>query len=259
MFQAGAVNDILNYLALTGYFAVLIKLWHANLVREHRWFALYMTVVPLRLLALMLLPNGTRLYGDVYFFTLPFIAFLSALVVLEVYKLVLSQHQGLMKMGRRVIVIALFLGTSAALLLHEVGSSEYASDQPLLERLLTIERSITLVLTIFVLAIASFLSYFPVSLSRNSLLHTVILSTYFLSRTGALWVRNAFGKSIDSPINLFTSLIVLGCIAGWLILLRPEAKDRVMKSGPRFSAADEARILGQLQALNRTLMRSARE
>ena len=256
--EPGAINDLLKYLTLAGHLAVLVRLWHADLLREHRWFALYLAVVSSRFLALMLLPNGTRLYGSVYFLSLIPVALLLILVVNEVCNLVLDKHEGLQKLGRRIIVGALISGILIAGLLSGIGTQEGAA-HPLLEQLLVLERSIMLALSVFLLAIAMFLSYFPLTLGRNTLVHTAIFSTFFLARTGVLWVRNAIGSSSDTATNLFSGVIAVLCAIGWLTLLRRRDEDKAVKVGVRFSPADEARVLGQLQALNRTLIGSTRE
>jgi NADH:ubiquinone oxidoreductase subunit K len=121
---------------------------------------------------------------------------------------------------------------------------------------LATERGVDSSLAIFVLLILFFLSRYPVPLSRNVVVHSVVFSLFFLSNTLAVLLRSVFGLHVSGEISLFMMGISSACVVAWLVLLNAKG-ERMRVSTRQFGRGDEERILLQLDSLNDTLLRAS--
>ncbi|HLK49479.1 MAG TPA: hypothetical protein VKT49_15160 [Bryobacteraceae bacterium] len=205
-------------------------------------------------------PNtGSRAY--LWFFTLtePAIWLFYVLIVIELYSLVLEKHRGLYTLGRWV----LYGGLTVSLLISGLALlPELSGGAPQRSRLipyyLAIERGVDFSLLIFLLLILLWLTQYPVPLSRNVLVHSLAYSILFLSNTAGLLVRVMFGLNLARPVTTLFLAIGAICILMWLIFLTPKGEE-VRVSLPSFGPEQEKRILSQLEALNKTLLKVSRE
>src|SRR5207245_1204282 len=110
------------------------------------------------------------------------------------------------------------------------------------------ERGLDLSLAIFILLILLFLSRYPVTLSRNVRVHTVVYSVYFLVNTAGLLLRSLFGLMLSLELNLVFMLASTGAMVAWLLLLSP-AGEIIPAVASRISTEHEQRLLAQLDSL----------
>jgi hypothetical protein len=122
--------------------------------------------------------------------------------------------------------------------------------------ILATERGVDFSLAIFILLILLFLSRYPVPLSRNVAVHSVVFSVFFLSNTLGILLRSVFGLHVNDRINLFLMGVSSACVVAWLVLLNAKG-EKVRLSTLHFGRGDEARMLLQLDSLNRTLLRAS--
>jgi hypothetical protein len=122
--------------------------------------------------------------------------------------------------------------------------------------ILATERGVDFSLAIFILLILLFLSRYPVPLSRNVVVHSVVFSLFFLSNTLVMLLYSVFGLHVNSEINLFLMGICSACMVAWLVLLNAKG-EKVRVSTLHFGRGDEERILHQLDSLNDTLLRAS--
>ena len=120
-----------------------------------------------------------------------------------------------------------------------------------------IERGVDFSLLIFLLFILFWLTRYPVPLSRNVLVHSVVYSTLFLSNTLGLLTRVFFGFQLSRSVSTFMMGVFAACTLVWLVFLNPKGEE-VRLSVPRFGPEQEQRILSQLEALNSTLLKVSR-
>jgi hypothetical protein len=193
-----------------------------------------------------------------YFFTQPGVWLFHALMMLEVYQVVFRSQPGISVFSRRVISAAVLLAALLAmgtLFLKPPPDSPYA----LLESYLAIERAVNFSLFCFVLLLIAFLAWFPVPLARNALVHSAVFSLFFGVKAVALLARTMLGPDITSAASTAVLCVSLVSLGLWASLLTSAGEQVRVRSSYRRDAVDEERLLNQLEMINRTLLRSARE
>jgi hypothetical protein len=131
------------------------------------------------------------------------------------------------------------------------------TDSAMLFNFMLLERLIMTSLLVLVLCLIAFLSYFPVPLPQNGRVHACVFATFFAVRTALLFVRTWFGPDTVAVLNIVAYLVMIGCLIAWAWLLSPQGE--VVPHRTRPSTESEERLLAQLDALNETLLRSARK
>lgn len=180
------------------------------------------------------------------------------LVLIELYTLVLSQYPGIQSLGRWIfhgsVGISLLI---AAVTLYPETSSGKPPD--ILMLFMIAERGILSALAILTLLIIAFLTWFPVPLPRNVVLHSILFAIYFFSKAAALLVRNVLGHQAS---HRATTLAFIGvgwlCMLLWALLMTARGEDVEARVGHRWNEDDEDRLLGQLRQINSSLSRSVR-
>jgi hypothetical protein len=121
-----------------------------------------------------------------------------------------------------------------------------------------IERGVDFSLFIFLIVILLWLTRYPIPLSRNVVVHSAAFSILFLSSTASVLLRTVLGYDAIGYLNTFVLAIGAGCILIWLVFLTRKGEEvRVML--PTFGPEHEERLLSQLEALNKTLLRVSRD
>jgi hypothetical protein len=103
-----------------------------------------------------------------------------------------------------------------------------------------------------------FLTKYPVPLSRNVVVHTVIYSVFFLSDALVLLWRTLLGYHVTFSINVVATAISSTCAIAWWLLLSAKGEE-VQVRGPQLRPDSEERILQQLDLLNATLLKVSRK
>src|ERR1035438_4216321 len=107
---------------------------------------------------------------------------------------------------------------------------------------LATERGVHTGLAIFIILILSFLSLFPVKLSRNVRVHALVFSIFFLSSTFMLLMRSLFGLHLAATVNTVLMGITAASVVAWLTLLRAAGEDT--QSVPaQYGQEEESRLL----------------
>jgi hypothetical protein len=105
----------------------------------------------------------------------------------------------------------------------------------------TVERGVVFSLVIFLLLILLFLSIYPVSLSRNILVHCVVYAVFFLGISTMTWIHDMLGFEVT--LNTVELVMHLGCYAAWTFFLTQEAETRITmlrKTGRRPTSSGSA-------------------
>jgi hypothetical protein len=177
--------------------------------------------------------------------------------VLELYSLVFRNFRGIYTLSQWALYAALGIAVGLSALSLIPTWSQQPEQYPVLSYFLLMERGIAFSLVLFLLLIVAFLVWFPVPLRRNTVVHCVIFCVFFMSSTGSLLYRNLIGEHVHRTMSNVLLLVSFCCVLGWLTLLN--RKGEVVPSGLRYQwkPQDEQRLIGQLDALNRALSRSA--
>lgn len=266
MYIAAAVHpdipiaqNVLWLLAIGAYAVVVLKLRVVGLFRVYPFFFAYLIFRVAQNIALYGVPYYTEAYAWTYFLSEPVSWVLYVLVVLELYSLVLRGYKGIASVGRWVMMSGLLVSIviSAVSLRADLGNP--AERYKTILYFTAVERGVVSSLVIFLFVIAIFLVVYPVPLSRNTLVHAIAYSTYFLSITMAYLIRNMTGAEVNVAVNLLLTGITIACLAIWALFLSREGEVKTVAVRQHWRAEQEEKLLDQLGALNATLLRAARK
>jgi hypothetical protein len=140
----------------------------------------------------------------------------------------------------------------------QVDLSNPAEKYPVILYFTVIERGVSFSLVIFLLLITGFLVSYPVPLSRNVIVHSMVWSLYFLSVTMGFLVRNVTGHQVMAGVNLALSAVSLACLVAWIVALSPAGESRTIVLRYLWRPEQQRRLMDQLAAINSTLLRTAR-
>jgi len=243
---------------MCGYAILLLKLSHQQLCGTYRFFSWYLGIHLARSVLLSTLPFNTNAYGWVWVLSAPVLWLLYVLVVLELYSLVLRNYRGIATLGRWTVMAALGISVvlSTASLVADV--SNRAERFPVFLFVNAIERGVITSLVIFVFLITGFLTWYPVPLSRNVIVHSIVYSTYFLSMTMGLLVRNVTGLEIHNTVNLILLAVSVSCLLVWILFLNRQGEQTTVVLRQHWRPEQEEQLVERLSAINATLLRSAR-
>jgi hypothetical protein len=239
--------------ALLGY-----KLYRTGLWSVYRYLTAFVVFDMVRVIVAAIVPRDTDAYGHLYFFTQPGVWLFHALMMLEVYQVVFRSKQGIFDFSRLVISTAVTVAAVLAmgtLFLKPLPDSPYM----LLETYLTVERAINFSLFCFVVLLMGFLAWYPVRLPRNALVHSAIFSLFFGVKAVALLARTMAGPDITRAVSTAVLCVSLASLALWFFFLNSAGEQIPVRSSYRRDPVDEERLMRQLEMINRTLLRSAKE
>lgn len=245
--------------SIVGYALVLFRLSWSGLLRTYRCFAFYLGVELSRsLLLLSVFVLDRKDYGWAFLLTAPVVWLAFILVVLELYSLVLKKYEGISTLSQWAMRVVLTIAVLVAILTLLPEMPPDAKRFEWLTVASLIERGVVSSLVVFLLIITAFLVWYPVPLSRNTILHTTLYSLYFLVTAVGLFWRDM--TSYEMTRQMSTTLMALTnvCLLLWLVFLRRSGEVVKSRIGARLSAESEARLLQQLDSLNSSLLRSSR-
>ena len=198
-------------------------------------------------------------YSWTWVHTEPLLCLSYILLVSDLYSLVLQNYKGLQTVGRWMLVIAVPLAIAISVVSVLPTLEKPASEISVVFYFDLINRGIMLSLVIFILLILSFLSWYPISLSRNVVVHCVICTIFLISSSMGYLVRNVEGGSVHNAVNLAHLVITAVCWSGWLLLLTPTGEAAKMVVRREWSREEEQRLVDQLTSINSSLLRAARK
>jgi len=248
-----------EWVSLLGVGLTALKLFRSGLYRRYRFFFIYLiSLVPYDI-CLLVLDVNSGLYQKFWTVTEPLFWLLYVLVVFELCGLILEKYKGLYTLGRWAMYLAMAVSVTVSVLsLLPRITPAMPQETRIMGYVYATERGVDFSLAIFILLILFFLSRYPVPLSRNVVVHSVVFSLFFLSNTLGVLLRSVFGLHVSGEISLCMMGISSACMVAWLVLLNAKGEE-VRLSTLHFGRGDEERILLQLDALNDTLLRASRK
>lgn len=252
------LTKIFLAVSVVGCSLTVIRLFSTGLYRRYFVFTCYFLFLAVDGIWPLILPQASDLYAYCWIVTEPALRIFCVFGVLELYRLVLERYKGLYSLGRWVMYGATLISVviSVLLLLPKITPAMQQSTR-YLGYASSFNRGVDFMLTIFIFLTLLFLSQYPITLSRNLIVHACLYSTYFLSRGSYLLVRRAIWKNSTPTLDLVFSGIVAACTVAWFLLLTPKGEE-VKAKRLRFSAEYEAQVLEKLEALNQVMLKSAK-
>jgi hypothetical protein len=252
-------TNLLQIVIVAALSVIGIRLYRGGLHRKYRVFFAYLAFCLLQTgLAFGIGLNAPRFF-QVWAGTAPLLWLLCAWSVLELYQLVLERHPGLQVLLRRTSVAGMItVAGLTALSLLPGGASGSDVLAPWVRILLITERGIALGLLVLLVLIVSILSRYPLNLSRSVALQGGVYCAFFLSHTVAAFLLQGFGLRLSPTAGLVLLALTAASAVLWLVLLDVEREARLPAFAP-IGRTEQNRLLEKLNALNSTLLRSARK
>lgn len=175
---------------------------------------------------------------------------------------ILSKLTGILKLSRRFLNAAFLIAILAALLTarfeyQAVGSCAGCGT---LERAVTVafvlERVISMVALLAIIAMLGFIVVFPVRLPRNLVLFTGGYLVYFCAKTGILLARDWIHDR--AALSMISMCLISACFVYWLLTINAAGERSPFTLRNMLRKGDEIRALHQLEAMNLALLRAAR-
>ncbi len=260
MTSGAALVHFLQILIVAGCALTSAKLWHNGLFRRYKVLFGFLVFRFLHGSIALVWFTDIRSAGYQKFWVLtqPIFWIFYILLVLELYSLVLEKHKGLSTLGRWVLYagfsLSILISSLALLPRIQMGTRQRSV---ILGYYYAVERGLDFSLLIFLVLILVWLTRYPVPLSRNLVLHSVVYTTLFLTNTLGLFTRVFFGLELSRSVSTALLGVLACCVFAWLFVMS-EKGEEVRLSIPQFGPEDEKRILNQLETLNSTLLRVAR-
>ncbi len=246
-------------ITIAGGAVTAVKLYWLGLHRVYQFFFTYLALRTLRSGGMWFLEPHRNLYGWTWVLTQPLVWLFYVLIVLELYSLVLRSFRGIYTMSRWLLAAGLGLGVGISALSFLATRTNAAERSPVLQYYTMIERGLDVSLVIFLLVLVAFLAWYPVPLNRNTLAHAIVYCVFFVSDSAVLLIRNLGGSAVNPAVNVGVLGISSLCVILWAVLFTRRGEERKAALLHAFPPGEEARLIGQLAALNRTLTRSGRD
>jgi hypothetical protein len=251
------MSSVINIVIAVGSASLTARLYFSGLHRRYRAFFLYMAFFTLQSAALLALAPDSGAYQKVWVLSEPFEWFFYAWVVLELFSLVLRDYQGLYTVGRWSLILA----TSIALLasVFSLAVPSHATTQGrLLAYYYVAERAVYFSLVVFLLTILILLTRYPITLNRNTIIHSLIFSVYFAGNAAIFLMLSTHGSGVLRIATYATLAVNLGALGTWLAMLNPAGERCSRKLRPAWMPGREDELSNQLNSLNAALLRVAR-
>jgi hypothetical protein len=142
----------------------------------------------------------------------------------------------------------------AAISMYPDWAVNHGSANPV-QVVLLLSRAFTSIVFFHLILMMVFLVWFPVVLPRNAILHCLLFTLYFLSKSFAILLRNIGGWEAQPESNLV--LQVAGCLSllVWLLRMSPAGESVTIVVGHLWNRDEEERLTNQLQNINSMLTR----
>jgi hypothetical protein len=252
-----AYRSAMMYLTMAGATAVLASLAWGGLWRSYRWLFCYLLTDTVQTLAALFFQRNRNLYAEIYLAGNTLKLVLAVFVVLELYNRALASQPALARFGRNTVSYVLACAALVSMATLLLNRNLPPGQSIILYRFFAFERIMHLALLIFLTLVTAFMFWFPVRLTRNSILYITGFMAYFLAHSAA-YLTLMFAPGLTRPAGLVMLGVTFACLLVWLVALRRAGEETTTVIGHRWDPAAMERLSGQLDAINTNLMRLSR-
>ena len=234
---------------LLAFVALLVRIVSIRLAKSYPALVVWLGVNTVLSLLSWIVPMDLLFYHWFFICAEGFTLFLYLFTVLELYGRVLRNLPGLADTAKTLIQVAVPASAigSASLLVFESHPVTY------LDWFYRVDRTVITTLVLFVLMITTFMVWFPIRVSRNTVVYSAGYAAYLVPKGASLFLMNSGHgvRWLSGTVGMAMSAL---CLLFWAV-----AVDRAGETSlvTLFHPRDEARLLDQLEAINRTLLRAA--
>jgi hypothetical protein len=248
---------IFDVLMAAGTAMLCVRMFAAGLDRRYRLFFLFLVFETVRSGVFISLSQASGAYQKVWVLTEPVEWLLYVSVVLEIFARVLEDYKGLSTVGRWALIAAVVVALSASAISLMVPS-QFTTQSHLMRYYYVAERAVYFSLVAFLVSMLAFLTRYPITLSRNIVVHCIVFSVYFLCNTVSYLLLSMLGKGSAPMVTYVLSAVTLAAIGVWLVKLTPAGEVRKLRVRHEWMPGREEELAGQLNSLNAALLRAAR-
>ena len=234
--------------------SLIVRVWFAGLYRVYPYFFTYLLATFLQTLLLMSIPFRSWLYSRLWVASEALIDCCYALIVIELYRVVLRDLPGIATISRRYITVTVAVATVGSLLLLRLEETT----GNFVATFLVIERAMVFSLVIFILLVSAFLAYYPIPLNRNVVTYSIGYAVYFLIKATALFIRT-LGHYVSPQISTVLLVVSSACLLFWVLTLNRLGEMRTVVVGHKWKSEDEVRLLSKLKAINASLVEAGKK
>jgi len=194
--------------------------------------------------------------------------FFSLALVYSLAKAVLAGLPGVLRFSR--ILLNVWFPSSIVLALLTVKSEYWVTGAALNAdatfRLLivghVVDRAISTAALLVLVAILTFILWFPVKMPRNLAVLSIGLVVYFGSKTGlTLFLTysapGVISRSMSELLSASVSMIGVFCFLYWIVFIDPRGQTSEVQLGHSWRSADQLKLIQQLESLNLALLRNS--
>jgi hypothetical protein len=257
---AASISTAERLLWLISTIAGTALVFRLSVIRLHGVYRFFFSLIVLTLCRSLIFwfsDPGSSAYQWAWRITQPVFWVLQILVVGEIYSKVFKDYEGIYSLGRWLFYGAAVVSLAVSVLSLAptlVGLKEPAFS---FQHFTLIERGVSFGLALFLLLIASFLFWYPIPLSRNIIIHSLLYGAFFITNTAGLLIINMVGNQASRAVSMVLLGISTVFLAAWSVFLNREGEVKPVVLRSYWSAAEEKRLIDQLNAINSTLLRSA--
>ncbi|MFL6352069.1 MAG: hypothetical protein ACJ74Z_09490 [Bryobacteraceae bacterium] len=178
---------------------------------------------------------------------------------------VLANLPGVLRFSRKLLnsafVVAVIFGLLTARPQYSVADLSGQTDpiQRIVDVAIVMDRVVCTIALFALVAILSFLLWFPVKLSKNLIVFTTGFLVYFAAKGALLLTYNLWSTDI-LRLRAVSNIIMLisgACFAYWAIFVSRQGETVSVRIGHSWHVEEQERLIGQLEAINAALLRSA--
>lgn len=193
---------------------------------------------------------------------------LSLCMVYGLLQAILERLPGILRLSRKLLNVTFLSAIVVGLLTVRlegslVGSSGYLAGfaDPIgraVRIAFDLERVISTVALLVLLLILAFVLWFPVQMPRNLAFFSVGFVIYFAANTGLMLTRGMWSRDNLSLVSTTITFVLSACYAYWTFAITREGERAPVRVGHSWRPSEKERLIGQLEAMNASLLRAAR-
>jgi hypothetical protein len=247
----------LFYLNFMAQLVLLYRLLHSRLYRIYLSLFLYWLLQTLPSVALMAIPIHSHPYVYVYWGAQTINVLMAVFVVQDVYRIALLEHPAVASFARRTVLAAMAIAAIVALSGITLDSTILAGQSRAVHRFATFERSMNIVILLFLLLISVLLLWFPIRVRRNIVVYISGFVLFSASRSFGLLLYNLRPQDARLTSTILLGLTLL-CLLIWIVGIEPEGELATATPGYRRNPETMQRLSHQLDSINAALTRYVR-
>lgn len=171
---------------------------------------------------------------------------------------------GILTFSQRVLNVTFLVAILAALWSAKAefaaskASSYIIPIQRAVALTIVLNRAICSAALLALVAILFFILWFPVQMPKNLAVFSVGLGVYFAVTTGSSLAWSFWSSTSLQVLDNVTMVVLSICYAYWAIFITADGECVPVRMGHSWHRGEQQKLIGQLEAMNASLLRAAR-